>query len=175
MEPSLDIESQILASIRRIMRAIDLQSRHLADEFGLTGPQLSVLQVAARLDAATPGAIAREIRLSPATVTGIVSRLERQDLLRRSRGESDRRTVRLELTPTGRETLAAVPSLLQDRFRAELARLEGWERSMILSVLDRIAGMMDAEGLDAAPHLFAEGRDLSAARSRPSDPCSIEG
>lgn len=174
MDASLDIESQIVASIRRIMRAIDLHSRHLAEEFGLTGPQLSVLQAVSRLEAATPGAIAREIRLSPATVTGIVSRLERRELLRRSRGRSDRRTVRLELTTAGERTLERAPSLLQDRFRGELGELEGWERSMILSVLDRIASMMDAEGLDAAPHLIADARDLPTDRDA-SEPWPVEG
>jgi DNA-binding MarR family transcriptional regulator len=174
MEPTLDIESQIVASIRRIMRAVELHSRHLADEFGLTGPQLSVLQTASRLAAPTPGAIAREVRLSPATVTGIVSRLERHALLSRSRSDTDRRTVRVELTRAGTEMLERAPSLLQDRFREQLQELEGWERSMILSVLERLATMMDAEGLDAAPHLVAADRDLSAARTPSPDADRVE-
>ena len=174
MDPALDTEWQIVASIRRIVRAIDLHSRHLAEEFGLTGPQLSVLQAASRLESATPGAIAREVRLSPATVTGIVSRLERRDLLRRSRGQVDRRTVRLELTDEGRRMIADAPSLLQDRFREELAHLEDWERSMILSVLQRIAGMMDAESLEAPPHLLPDSRDLSIHPSSSSSPIPDE-
>lgn len=175
MDPALDIESQIVASIRRIIRAIDLHSRHLAEEFGLTGPQLSVLQAVARHPESTPGAIAREVRLSPATLTGILSRLERQELLRREPGEADRRTVRLALTAGGHRTLEQAPSLLQDRFREELARLEGWERSMILSVLDRIATMMDAESLEAAPHLVADPRDFAPSHHRASDSRPVEG
>jgi len=49
--------------------------------------------------------------------------------------------------------LLASPSLLQDRFRAGLESLEEWERLQILSTLQRVAGLMGAEQLDASPHL----------------------
>jgi hypothetical protein len=54
------------------------------------------------------------------------------------------------VTEEGLRVLDEAPSLLQDRFRAELARLEDWERHGMLSALERIASMMDAEGIDAA-------------------------
>ncbi|MCA8977752.1 MAG: hypothetical protein KDC98_23710, partial [Planctomycetes bacterium] len=45
MEPesdsSLDLEDLIVAAVRRLMRAIDLHSRRLVADFGLTGPQLA--------------------------------------------------------------------------------------------------------------------------------------
>jgi len=155
-----DIETRIVASIRRIMRAVDLHSRHLVDEFGLTGPQLAVLQAVTRCEPATPGAIARSVRISAATTTGILTRLQKRGLIVRTRGESDRRTVRVDLTDAGRKALAAAPSLLQDRFRDQLVHLEGWERSMILSVLQRIATMMDAEDLEASPMLVTDDSTL---------------
>lgn len=168
MQPSGEMETQILASIRRIMRAVDMHSRHLLDACGLTGPQLSVLQAAAELDPATAGAIARAVRISGATTTGILSRLEKRDLVRRVRGEDDRRTVRVEVTPDGHAALRAAPSLLQDRFRDELAALQDWERSMILSVLERIAAMMDAEDIDAAPILVADPHSLTSEPASPT-------
>ena len=169
MTSDSDIEIRIVASIRRIMRAVDLHSRQLVDEFGLTGPQLAVLQAIQRSERATPGGIARSIRISAATVTGILGRLERRGLIRRSRGESDRRTVHVALTPTGESALRAAPSLLQDRFRERLAHLEEWERTQILSVLQRIATMMDAETLEAAPFLVTDDSSL-LPRDPQSDP-----
>ena len=58
----------------------------------------------------------------------------------------------------GLSELARAPSLLQDRFRQELSSLETWEQMMMLANLQRIASMMDAEALDAAPHLVADAR-----------------
>lgn len=167
MKPSGEIETQIVASIRRIMRAVDLHSRHLLDACGLTGPQLSVLGAAAHLDGATAGAIARSVRISGATTTGILSRLEKRGLVRRVRGESDRRTVHVVVTDSGQAALKAAPSLLQDRFRSELGSLQDWERTMILSVLERIASMMDADELDAAPILATDGGSLVEDPSTP--------
>jgi DNA-binding MarR family transcriptional regulator len=165
----LDIETRIVASIRRIMRAVDLHSRHLVDEFGLTGPQLAVLQAVAEREQATPGGIARSVRISAATTSGILTRLEKRALIVRTRGESDRRTVRVDLTDDGRKALAAAPSLLQDRFREQLAHLEEWERSMILSVLQRIATMMDAEDLEASPMLVTDDSTLVFRDSHDDD------
>lgn len=153
MSAPSEIEDQIVASIRRIIRAIDLQSRRLLERYKLTGPQLATLREADKLGVPTIGALARAIHLSQPTVSGILSRLERRGLIRRVRSEDDRRAVAIEVTEEGKQVLEEAPSLLQERFRAELARLESWERHWLLSALERIASMMDAEGIDAAPIL----------------------
>jgi DNA-binding MarR family transcriptional regulator len=147
------MEEPILTALRRIIRAIDLRSRRLVEESGLTGPQLMVLRAAARLSGSPIGAIAREVHLSQPTVTGILDRLERQGLIRRERGEPDRRIVLVTVTPEGGRVLRAAPSLLEDGFRTQLARLESWEQTQILATLQRLASMMGAEGLDASPVL----------------------
>jgi len=168
---ALSIEDQIVAAIRRIMRAVDLHSRHLAEEHGLTGPQLATLQAASRLGKATStGALARAVHLSGPTVTGILDRLAKRGLVQRARSGNDRRSVTITITPQGEEVMAAAPSLLQDRFRAELARLEQWEQTMILAMLQRIAAMMDAESLDASPVLVQGPVDATTQGSPPLVP-----
>jgi hypothetical protein len=57
------------------------------------------------------------------------------------------------LTGGGAELLEGAPSLLQDRFRRELAKLEQWEQTQLLASLQRIASMMDAAKIEAAPEL----------------------
>jgi DNA-binding MarR family transcriptional regulator len=164
----LSIEDQIVAAIRRIMRAVDLHSRHLAEAHGLTGPQLAILQAASRLGvASSTGVLARAVHLSGPTVTGILDRLARSGLVERTRSGQDRRSVTITVTPLGEEVLAAAPSLLQDRFRAELERVEDWEQSMILAMLQRIAAMMDAESLDASPVLVQGPVDAATQAEAP--------
>jgi DNA-binding MarR family transcriptional regulator len=150
---SLAIEDQIVAALRRIIRAVDLQSKHLSDACGLTGPQLVTLHTTARLGGASVVAIARAVHLSSATVTGILNRLEKRGLIERTRSASDRRSVIATVTAEGESLLEAAPSLLQDRFRQKLAGLETWEATMMLAMLQRIAAMMDAEEIPAAPVL----------------------
>lgn len=151
-----NLENRILAAIRRIVRAIDQHSAQLGASHGLTAPQLVALRGIGRLGPVSVGALAREMRLSQPTVTGILARLERQGWIRRDRSERDRRTVLSTLTPTGAGVLRDAPSLLQDRFRRDLARLEEWEQTQILATLQRLATMMDAGDLPAAPVLTTE-------------------
>jgi DNA-binding MarR family transcriptional regulator len=153
MSESLSTEHQVIAALRRISRAVDLHSRVLVQQHGLTAPQLAALQVVGELQSVSVSEVARSIHLSMATVTGIFNRLEKRELVVRSRNGRDRRTVALELTEAGAKLLEAAPSLLQDRFRAQLAKLEQWEQTQLLASLLRIAAMMDAEGIDASPIL----------------------
>ncbi len=146
-------EERIVASIRQIIRAVDLHSRRLVEAHGLTGPQLAALSEVVRTGPVSPTALARAVHLSQATVTGIIQRLERRGLVRRDANASDRRSVLLHATDAGRQLLAASPSPLQDRFRAGLAKLDQAERDRILETLQRVAGLMDARDLDASPHL----------------------
>ena len=153
MATSLGVEDQVIVALRRITRAIDLHSRDLMQQVGLTAPQLAALQAIGRLQPITIGALAKSIHLSQATLTGILTRLEFQTLVSRVRSVSDRRAVVVELTEEGRAVLDDAPSLLQDQFRRELLRLQEWEQTQMLATLQRIAAMMDAEELDAAPVL----------------------
>jgi len=153
----LSLEEQVIAALRRITRAIDLHSRLLLQQNGLTIPQLAVLQAIRRLQPITVGALARDIHLGAATVTGILGRLEKRSLVSRTRGDLDRRSVVLQLTDDGVKLVREAPSLLQDRFRRELAKLQEWEQTMILATLQRIASMMDAEEIEAAPVLVPGG------------------
>lgn len=153
MSNSLSLEDQVIAALRRITRAIDLHSRLLLKKSGLTAPQLTALQAILRLQPVTVGALAREIHLGHATVTGILTRMEDRGLVVRTRGSQDRRSVLVQLTSEGTKIVREAPSPLQERFHQELSRLHEWERTMILATLQRIASMMDAEAIEAAPVL----------------------
>lgn len=168
----LNLEDRIVAALRQIMRAVDLHSRRLVEVCGLTGPQLAVLQEARRLGPVSATTLARAVHLSLPTLVGILGRLEARGLVRRSRDASDRRSKSVNITDAGRDMLEKAPSLLQDRFRAELGRLEEWERYLMLSNLQRIATIMGAESLEAAPHLVANGLSLGTAASKGEAPSS---
>jgi len=173
MPNPLTIEDEIVAALRRIIRAVDLHSRHLVQEVGLTWPQLATLRAAERLGDCSVGALARAIHLGQPTLTGIVQRLERAGYVSRSRHEQDGRSINIKITPTGRNLLEDAPSLLQDRFHGELAKLKDWERFQTLASLQRIAEMMDVEKLDASPLLVAGPVDPSTAGT-PAETISTE-
>ncbi|MBY6094773.1 MarR family winged helix-turn-helix transcriptional regulator [Ferrimonas balearica] len=149
----MDKHEQLLISLRKVIRAIDLHSRKLNKESGLTGPQLVVMQKIAQLDGPIARQVAAEVNLSPATVTSIIDRLESRGLVKRIRDEADKRRVHLSLSEEGQGLLASAPQPLQEHFIQRYQALEEWEQSLLLSSVERIASMMDAEELDAAPML----------------------
>ncbi len=145
--------SDALVAIRRIVRAAEFASRDLARTTGLTPSQLIVLQIVAREGEPGAGAIAEAARLSQATVTALLDKLEARGLVIRNRGSQDRRRVSVELTEEGRRTLADMPDVLQDRFAARFEKLADWEQASIIAGLERVAALLNAEGIDASPVL----------------------
>ncbi len=147
------VEDRVLRSLRRIMRAIDLHSRQLKSQFGLTGPQLVCLRVIGQEGPLQPSELARRVDLSQGTVSGIIDRLARRQYVSRRRGTKDRRRVTLSVLPAGRDLLADAPSPLQTQFAARLGALPDANQTGIATMLEQIVHMMDAADIDAAPLL----------------------
>jgi hypothetical protein len=63
------------------------------------------------------------------------------------------RRVPVEATDAGLAFSEQSPPLLQERFAQRFNSLHEWEQTQLLASLQRIAAMMDAEDIDAAPVL----------------------
>jgi DNA-binding MarR family transcriptional regulator len=156
----LDSLNQVLISLRRVIRATDLHSKQLVKTTGLTAPQLLLLQAIRDNGDVTIGEVAKKISLSQATVTTILDRLEKRELVKRVRSTKDKRRVHVYLTDKASEILKDAPVPLQEQFSAQFNDLELWEQTMIISSLQRIAQMMDAEDIDASPVLDVGALDI---------------
>lgn len=152
----------MLISIRQIIRATDLYSKQLSKKVGLTAPQLLILQSIRELGAISISKLSAEVSLSQATVTTIIDRLEARALVSRHRSTKDKRVVHATLTPQGEEMLEAAPTPLQDVFSQKFTALDEWEKSMLVSALQRVASMMNAEKIDASPMLHVGVADEPA-------------
>ena len=104
----------------------------------------------------TAGELARRVSLSQATLTGIFKRLEERGLLERRRDQADRRCVVLRATEAGYNVVAGSPPLLQETFVQRFGQLTAWEQNLLLSSVQRVAELMDAETLEAAPLLSSQ-------------------
>lgn len=143
----------VLVALRRVIRATDLHSKYLAKTTGLTAPQIMLLQAIRDKGQATIGELANDISLSQATVTTILDRLEKRQLVYRERSKEDKRKVHANLTEAAVEVLKSAPLPLQDHFTHQFGNLQEWEQTMIISALQRVAEMMDAQDIDASPFL----------------------
>nr|WP_067286555.1 MarR family transcriptional regulator [Marinobacterium profundum] len=140
-----------LVLIRQIIRATDLHDKQLSRVSGLTLPQLLTMQTLHEGGSMTIGLLAREMNLAQATVTSILDRLEKKQLVGRLRDSHDKRKVWACLSETGTRLLAESPTSLQDLFISKFEAMEQWEQSMVITSLERVAGIINALDIDAAP------------------------
>ncbi len=140
-----DYYLRIIDAIRRIMRAADVYSRRLKNEYEITSPQLATLFAIQRLEPAAVGAVAREIHISPSTLVGILDRLDAKELIVRHRSLRDRRLVQISLTDHGRSFISKAPLPFQQALNAALQKLSDTEKSTITESLEYIVKMMEVD------------------------------
>lgn len=143
----------VLISLRRIIQAIDLHSRQLVRQHGITTPQLIILRQIQGQEAITVSEVAKQISLKQTTVTDILNRLERKGLISRQKDPEDRRRVLVKETDAGNKLLEAAPSPLQDTFLEKFENLEEWQQNMILTSLQLLGTLMVDDEIAAAPIL----------------------
>jgi DNA-binding MarR family transcriptional regulator len=105
--------ADIIDNIRRVFQAVNEYSKKAERETGLTGPQLWAIKVIAEGAPIKVSELARRMYLHPATVVGILDRLEGRELVTRTRSKEDRRVVEIQLTEKGRELLTQSPEVAQ--------------------------------------------------------------
>src|SRR5215469_481359 len=143
MAMDYDPMRDIFMDLRRIMRAMDVYSRQLSGSHGLTGPQMLCLREIADQGPLTTGSLALAVALSPATLTGILDRLEARGLVSRERRPEDKRRVLVSLTSMGRQMSQELPSPLQERFSERMTELSIDDQTSIRMALGSVARMMD--------------------------------
>lgn len=87
-------------------------ARYLAEEHGLTVAGMTTLFTLHHHGELPHRSVAEHCYVRPATLTGVVDTLERDGLVERRRDETDRRSVRLALTPAGAELAGTVRRLI---------------------------------------------------------------
>ena len=148
LPPSQQKHQQVeesVQSLRRIVKALHDYSTAVEQKIGLTGPQLWALWELSRAGTLSLKALSARMHLDPSTVTGVVDRLQKRDLLVRVPDPEDRRRVILSLTAAGADLLKAAPhpaqgQLLHALHAMPLAEVEGLNRA-----LKQVASLMEVD------------------------------
>src|SRR5207302_7428064 len=111
---------QLTSSIKQSLRALSIQlsllNHQVSERLGLNDVDLDCLDLVSRFGPLSPSALAQRAGLHPATMTGILDRLERGGWIVRERDPSDRRAVRVQA--------------VRDRYAELLRHYSGFSRSM---------------------------------------------
>lgn len=150
--------TEILINIRKIIRSINLESKRIEREFGISIPQYLCLNFLATKETyrATATEIGLHLNLNASTVTGIVSRLEKKGFVARLINPEDKRSSFIYLTAMGDKIIKTIPNLLQDKLTLRLQELKSQELKQLQNSLDLLVKFMGVEDLDASPLLTPE-------------------
>ncbi|MEU6024789.1 MarR family winged helix-turn-helix transcriptional regulator [Micromonospora sp. NPDC047134] len=124
-------------------------NRYLAEEHGLTQAGMVALMALAEHGELPHRAVAELCFVRPATLTGIVDTLERDGLVQRRRDGTDRRTVKLTLTPTGRDRVDALTAMIQARRPLTSVDADPTKAAVIRQFLLEIIGQEEPAGRPA--------------------------
>lgn len=143
----------ILIKLRKIIRSINLESKKIEKQLGISIPQLLVLQfLSEQEDYRAPASrIKAHINLNASTVSGIIKRLEIKGLVARSPKPDDRRASYVTLTAKAAELLKQSPVTLQEKMSERLRQLDDKQIEALDSNIDLLISIMDAGSIDAAP------------------------
>ena len=130
---------QVLEAIIYLYTESRRLTKELARRADLTGPQLTVVKILEQIGDLSLSELSERIRAQNSTVTGIIDRMERENLVTRERSKEDRRVVYIRLTAKGRRLAEEIPVEPMEIFRGALESLSAAEVRELVKILGKVA------------------------------------
>ena len=142
-----------MISIRKIVRAINLESKRIEKDYALSIPQLLTLKfLEEKVEyKSTMKEIKEHLSLNASTVSGIVARLDSKGLIARLPNPNDKRSTPIILTSRGNKLIKQTDESLHERVMRKSNSLTDEEYQKILVSFKTIIKIFDIDDLDASP------------------------
>ena len=137
---------QFMQLLWTVVHGVDLRSKKMRTEIGITGPQRLVLRVVGLSPGLSAGRLASVLRVHPSTLTGVLRRLTAQGLLNRVDDPRDRRRVILRLTSSGVRANTVRRGTVEGAIATALQGISPRDRASAKRVLERLARFLAPTG-----------------------------
>ena len=137
----MDQAADILRSYLRVTQHLSQQFRKYFGQFNLTFPQAMVLTVLGESGPMPISALAEKTGSANSTISGVVDRLEKLELARRTRSSQDRRVIYVQATQRYQKLREQALGSGNDYFCTLVQDISPGEREEILralTTLDRV-------------------------------------
>ena len=150
--------TEILIKIRKIVRSINLESKKIQKEYGVSIPQILCLNYLNESEnyQATQGEIKKFLHLNASTTSGIINRLETKGFVARLPKFGDKRTVTISLTSKGVKLLEQIPSLLHEQLSRKLSKLNPDNIKNLEDNLELLVKLLEIDAVEASPLITSE-------------------
>lgn len=130
-------DMSLVIGMSRVLGHINLSSSRLLDPYGLTLGQFAVLEALYSKGPLSVGQVQRKILTSSGTIPVILTNLENQALIIRTRDQEDKRRVTLDLTDKGRTLISEVFELNRQLIEEKVSCWTKEERTTLLRLLKK--------------------------------------
>jgi DNA-binding MarR family transcriptional regulator len=136
---------ELLGLLWALDRQLQIASKRMQARIGVTGRQRVAIRLIGNQPGISPRALADELHVDPSTLTGILARLDREDLVRAEpHGEDGRRRV-LFLTAGGEAINADASGTVEACVARALAGVPEADVDTAAGVLEAIVAALEAE------------------------------
>ena len=139
VEQVTDIEKYL----RKIDHIIRKEGRLILNDFNITVPQFTALQILINDGNMTIGKLSQKTALAYSTITDLIDRMEKSELVIRKKDDKDKRVVRIEVLPKGFEILEKVLERRREFLKSTLNDFRTEEKEMLNKVLRRLYDVMN--------------------------------
>lgn len=142
MENKKPVSNEQFAEIEFLLREISVivkrKGREILDQFPVTPPQFAALLLLEKEGDLTIGELSQKMYLACSTMTDLIDRMEKNEVVERIRDGRDRRVVRIRLLDKGQKIIQEVLAARREYLSGVLSHLSSGETEQIqkhLSIL----------------------------------------
>lgn len=144
-----EVENNV-ALIERYLRKVDWiirkKGREILNDINITDPQFIALQHLINDQELTIGELSQKMSLACSTITDLIDRMEKSELVIRERDEQDKRVVRLKAQPKGHDIVRQVLEKRREYLSEKLSGLSEKDKDFLLKGLKYLYEVMIDEG-----------------------------
>ncbi len=137
-KPAEEAALDVFVKLVRAAAAVESRSGRLIAEAGLTATQFGALETLFHLGPMTAGRLARKHLKTPNNFTLVLGNLEKLGLVRRERDLSDKRVVRVSLTPAGQRRVEEIMPGYVEHLVGDFSVLTREEQATLAELLRRL-------------------------------------
>lgn len=130
-----NVSCENVANIEKHLRKVDYiirrKGREILSDFNITVPQFSALQILINQGDMTIGELSQKMALACSTITDLIDRMEKSELVVRKKDDKDKRVVRVEVLPNGYDILEKVLNKRIDFLSGKLSNFSDEDKNKL--------------------------------------------
>jgi DNA-binding MarR family transcriptional regulator len=139
-KPFSGLEEEAFVSLMRTADRLQQEVTALLKEHGLSPTQFNALRIlrGAGADGLPCSEVGERMISHDPDITRLLDRLERRGLVRRSRGQEDRRVIMACITPAGLDAIKPLDRPMEEYHRRSMKHIPKTQLKSLLNVLDTV-------------------------------------